>query len=202
MIMHLIPEGHLEEAVGSRLILACGHSVGTIYNRGRGCDYIREKAARFHWLATDVSGVLVLTNFRDAKAPCLPAALHAYIGSKAPTLPKSFVYRFAVAELESWFLADRQGLAKFLGVSAAKMPQQPKLEPFPKTALINIARTSQKSRIREGIAPPRGHRASVGPEYMAALRNFAVNHWNIEAARVCSPSLNRCVQRLCELASG
>jgi hypothetical protein len=201
MIIHLVPEGYLEEAVGSRLILACWHSLGTIYNRGRGCDYIREKAAHFHHLATDISGVLVLTDFRDSKAPCATEALQKYIWSKASNLPKSFLCRFAVAELESWFLADRQGLAKFLGVSVARMPQKPEQEHSPKKTLVNIARTSQKSRIREGIAPPPGHHSLVGPAYTTALRDFTANYWNIEAAMDCSPSLKRCIQRLRELSS-
>jgi hypothetical protein len=202
MIIHLIPEGYIEEVVGSRLILSCGHSLGTIYNGGRGCDYIRKKAVHFHHLATDTSGVLVLTDFRDSKAPCTTAALHEYIWSKKSNLPKSFLCRFAVAEVESWFLADRQGLAKFLRVSDSKMPRRPEQEACPKRTLVNIARSSFKTSIRNSIVPSSGHKASVAPSYTATLHDFVTNHWDIEAAMDYSPSLKRCVQRLRELPSG
>jgi hypothetical protein len=202
MIMHLIPEGRMEEAVGSHLIVFCGHTLGIIYNTLSGCHYIKTRATKFHSLATDVAGVLVLTDFRDAKTVCPPSALQTYLWDKVPHPAPSFLYRFAVNELESWLMADREGLADFLSVSVNRMPQKPEQEIFPKKALVNIARCSKKTVIKEGIAPPLGHKASVGPSYIALLREFVVDRWNIEAAMIRAPSLARCVRRLRELAAG
>jgi hypothetical protein len=202
MIIHLVPEGYLEEAVGGILLAACGHRLGRIYNSGRGCNYIRNRAALFRHLATDVSGVLVLTDFRDTRAPCVTAALQEYIWSKAADIPRTFLCRFAVAELESWLLADRYGLAGFLRVAVVNIPREPEKEAFPKRTLVNLARASRKTSIREGLAPPSGHRASVGPEYTSLLREFIAEKWNVEAAMQRAPSLERCVRRLCDLPAG
>jgi hypothetical protein len=202
MIMHLVPEGYLEALVGARLIGFCRHTLGTIYNSGRGCGYIRTHAAKFYRLATDVSGVLVLTDFRDAAAPCLPSALQAYLWNAIPSPVPSFLVRFAVNELESWLMADRQGLADFLSVSVGRIPREPELEEFPKRTLVNIARRSRKTRIRNGIAPPPGHAAAVGPAYNSLLHEFIVRHWNIAEAITCAPSLERCVGRLSQLSAG
>jgi hypothetical protein len=49
--------------------------------------------------------------------------------------------RFAVNELESWLLADREGLANFLGIAVSRMPICPEREEFPKKTLVNISRT-------------------------------------------------------------
>jgi hypothetical protein len=201
MIIHLVAEGHMETIVAARLIPFCGHQQGTIYDQ-HGHVNIRKKAVKFHHLATEDSGVLVLTDFRDAKASCIKAALQEYVWNALPKPPKSFLCRFAVSELESWLLADREGLAKYLGVSVSRVPSQPEKEVFPKRVLVNLAGTSRKTRIRNGIASPPGHRADVGPDYMSLLQEFIVNYWNIDAAIRHAPSLERCVRRLRELPQG
>jgi hypothetical protein len=199
MIIHLVPEGHMEEPTGRRLIAFCGHSLGTIYNSRRGCGYIRSRAALYHSLATSHSGVLVLTDFRDAGAPCPVAALDAYLLHKIPHPAPSFIFRFAVNELESWLMADRSGLAQFLGVPVTRLPKEPEAEEKPKRTLVAIARHSSKTRIRDGLAPPPGSQASVGPLYRAMMSVFIEQRWNIEAATANAPSLERCVRRLTAL---
>jgi hypothetical protein len=195
MIIHLVAEGPMEEAVAARLLPFCGHTPGTVYGQ-RGCDYIRQKAVAFRHLATECSGVLVLTDFRDAKAACIVDALQEYIWNRLHNPPGTFLCRFAVNELESWLLADRGGLAKFLGITTSRMPLQPESEALPKITLVNLARTSRKRKICEGIAPPPGHYAAVGPDYTHLMREFIANLWNIEAAMRHAPSLERCVRRL------
>ena len=200
MIMHLVPEGRLDGVAGRRLIRETGHTLGTVYDARSGCCYIRDRAVMFRYLATDCSGVLVLTDFRDAKTACVPEALDSYFYNKVPTLPQSFLCRFAVAELESWLLADYKGLAAFLHITESLMPDEPEGEEFPKRTLVNLARKSRKTDIRQAIVPAPRHESPVAPGYTAAMTDFIENHWNIEAAAVRAPSLRRCVQRLRELA--
>ena len=198
MNINLIAEGYMEEAVAARLIPFCGHELGIVYGR-RGYLYVRTKAAVFHHLATEHTGVLVLTDFRDAGVVCVPAALQEYILDKLPDPPKTFLCRFAVNELESWLLADRKGLAEFLSIKISRMPLQPESEAFPKKLLINLARSSRKKSIREGFVPMSGHHAIVGPNYMNLMREFISGYWDIETAMDYAPSLERCVRRLREL---
>lgn len=200
MIMHLVPEGRLDGVAGRRLIRETGHTLGTVYDTWSGCSYIRDRAVRFRFNATDSSGVLVLTDFRDTGAACVPAALDSYIYSKVSTTPRSFLCRFAVAELESWLLADHKGLAAFLRITESTIPKAPEAEEFPKRTLVNLARRSTKGDIRQAIVPGLRHESPVAPGYTAAMTDFIENHWNIEAAAVRAPSLQRCIQRLRELA--
>ena len=198
MNFSLIAEGFMEEAVAARLLPFCGHELGNIYGM-RGCDYIRQKASVFHTLATEQTGVLVLTDFRDSGASCVPDALQEYVSNKIPDPPKTFLFRFAVNELESWLLADNEGIAKYFGISVSRIPQEPEKEAHPKRVLVDLARSSRKKRIREGVAPLPGHHANIGPEYIDLLREFITMHWNIETAICNAPSLERCVRRLREL---
>ena len=155
MIFNLVAEGYTEEIVASRLLPFCGHELGTVYGK-KGFGNIRKKAVVFNYLATEYSGVLVLTDFRDTGAACVPIAIQEYILNKLPSPPKTFLCRFAVNEIESWLLADRKGMAEFMRIPVSRMPLQPESEVFPKRTLVTLARSSRKRKIREGIAPPPG----------------------------------------------
>lgn len=198
MLIHLILEGYLEEPVAEKLLAYCGHKKGIV--RGlQGFGYIQTKAAQFHPLATDREGVLVLTDFMDARTSCPPHALDKYVLQHVANPPKTFLCRFAVAELESWLMADRNGMADFLSISAAKIPSAPDALPDPKRHLVNLARKSRKSAVRNGIVPEKSHGGMVAPDYLATMRGFVRDYWTIENAVTNSPSLARCVRRLQQL---
>lgn len=196
--MHLILEGRLEEPVAEKLLVYCGHEKGTVYGC-QGFDYIQTKAAQFQPLASGNAGVLVLTDFMDSRTPCPPRALEKYILKHMTNPPKTFLCRFAVAELESWLLADQKGMADFLKISTAKIPSTPDELPDPKQHLVNLARKSRKKSVRDGIVPEKSHGGVVAPDYLATMRSFVRDYWNIENAINNSPSLARCVQRLQQL---
>jgi len=198
MTINLLAEGHLEEFVAVRLLSYCNHNLGTVYGR-RGCRYIKENAVKFRHLATSQTGLLILTDFRDAKTKCAANAVHEYLLNKCPNPPKTFFCRFAVNELESWLLADREGIAKFLCISVSRVPLNPEGELYPKATLVNLARISRKKGIREGIAPRPGHRADVGMEYIDRLCYFIMEYWDIDTAEQFSPSFRRCIRRLREI---
>lgn len=196
--MHLILEGSLEEAVAEKLLAHCGHEMGTVYGRS-GAAYIRQKAAMFRSLATECSGVLVLTDFRDTGSPCPAHALAAYAVKQISAARPTFLCRFAVAELESWLIADSQGLSAFLKVAVANIPANPDTLPDPKRKLVNLARRCRTTSIRNSIVPENSHGGKVAPAYTATMSAFVRDHWNIVSAAKNSPSLARCVQRLQQL---
>lgn len=199
MIVNLVAEGLMEKAVAERLLPFCGHELGKVYGE-RGCIFIQKKATVFRWLVTETTGVLVLTDFRDTGMECIPAALQEYLFNKLKEPPRTYVFRFAVNEIESWLLADRDGLAQYLNTDISRIPLQPEFEVYPKQTIVNLARKSKKRLIREGVAPPQGHLSSVGPEYVPLMRRFISDFWNIEKAVCLAPSLKRCVLRLQKMA--
>lgn len=200
MLMHLILEGRLEEFVAEKLLTYCGHQKGNVYGL-QGCSYIQNKVALFHKLATENVGVLVLTDFMDSHSPCPVHALNTYLLQRIANPSRTFLCRFAVPELESWLIADRKKLADFLKISIGNIPTKPDELPDPKQRLVNLARKSKKTSIREGIVPEKSHRGVVAPDYLLTMRNFVTNHWEIAAAVKNSPSLARCIYRLQQLNS-
>ena len=200
MIIDILPEGLMEIHIAKKILPFCGHEAGEVH-KAKGCDYIRQKVAGFSRSVKESIGLLVLTDFRDSGAPCISEALQKYILWRNPNPHKNFLCRFAVNEIESWLLADREGLAKFLFIDISLMPQKPEKEKFPKRTLINLSQKSRCKKIREGIAPSPENRSNVGEKYEDLMSEFIAKFWNIETAMRNAPSLERCVRRLRELPS-
>lgn len=200
MIVHMLLEGQHEEPLAKALIRHCGHEPGVVYG-GRGCEYIRQKAKCFVYLAQAGNGLLILTDFMDSRCACPPEAFRQYVSVHCQLVPPSFLCRFAVNELESWLLADRDGIADFLRISVAKVPTNPEMESDPKRALVDLARISKNSQIRSALVPSPRHRGIVGPGYTMTITEFINKKWSPARAEPNSQSLARCMKRLRELDS-
>ena len=107
----------------------------------------------------------------------------------------NLLFRVAVREVEAWMLADRGGMAQFLGISDLLVPAEPDLVPDPKQTLINLARRSRRGALKSAIVPRQGSTAVQGPDYNGCLGDFVRNQWDSNAARGRSQSLNRAWQR-------
>lgn len=133
--------------------------------------------------------------FRDGDGEC-PVELVARI---VPNLPDNryFVLRVACTMTETWLMADRDGFAKFFGVSKAKVPREPEELSNAKRTVMQLCGKSSKRSIRDGMVAP-GERP--GPLYTKILNDFARSAWSIEPAMMHSNSLRRAVDRLGLLA--
>ena len=121
---------------------------------------------------------------------------------KGLALAPAMLIRVAVLEIESWILADRSAIARWLGVAANIVSRDPELLGDPKRSLVQLASRSSKRYLREAIAPPTVLGTSrTGPGYNDALEEFVTQRWNPEAARRNSPSLDRAITRITELAA-
>jgi hypothetical protein len=99
-------------------------------------------------------------------------------------------FRVAEREIESWALADEQTFSMYFGVATKRLPQDPDALADPKQALVNLCRRSSRRETREGIVPREGSGRSVGPLYVALLRDYA-RHWSVTAACERSQSVRR-----------
>lgn len=194
MIVDLLLEGSLEEHAARRLLLHTGHVPGPVYGR-QGVQYIKDKASGFKYRAIQGGAVLVLTDFLDSGAACIPEALSAYLGPGAVLHPR-YLLRFAVNMLESWLLADAANFAAWLGISSKRIPPQPESIPDPKDLVVALARKSRRKSPREDIVPYPGHGGKLGVHYFPAMATFVTNHWDLDQARKRAPSLDRCLRRL------
>lgn len=105
-----------------------------------------------------------------------------------------FHLRIAVRMLESWLLADRHAMARFLKVPISALPISPDGEVHAKRALVDIARRSTSKNIRDALVPDDSG-GVVGPDYAATMSKFIQHHWRVSVARKTSPSLEKACQR-------
>jgi hypothetical protein len=185
-------EGNVDEAVVRRLIEHVGGIPGPVYGRN-GKDHLRQRIANYNQAAR-LSPWVVLVDL-DHDAECAPPLRSAWL----PALSPHMCLRVAVRQVEAWLLADRERLAKFLSVSASKIPHNPEAVEHPKNTLVELARYSRRRDIREDMVPRPGSGRSVGPAYTARLIEFVIGGergWRPDVAARHSESLNRSLRCL------
>ena len=193
MFINALVEGIVDEAAAYRIVLAAGHDWGVCYGR-RGHDYIRKKLPGFNEAARDLP-YLVLVDHKETRLSCAPEVVSRWLPRRHPLT----LLRVVVRELESWLLADREGLAEFLNVPTGRVPSRPEELDDPKRTLVNLARRSRSRTIREALVPPSGSTRQEGALYASEMIRFIHKSWNIQAARRNAPSMDRCLERLKEL---
>jgi hypothetical protein len=191
MSMIVAVEDGLSEAVLRKIISVTRPDIETVTvlgNRGKG--YLRNRARELNRAAGAVP-VLMLID-QDLPQICPPALTLQWFGTTSPLL----LFRVAVMEVESWVLADREGVASMLGVPVDRIPVDTDAIPQPKEFLVNLARRSRFTRVRQDFVPAPGSTAAVGPGYNPRLGVFAASEWNPLKAALLSRSLDRCIARL------
>jgi hypothetical protein len=112
-------------------------------------------------------------------------------------------FRIAVRAVEGWLIADRERIASFLRITIAQVPDNPDTIGDPKQALVNLARRSRHSSIKNDLIPRESSGRIVGPLYTARMIEFvqdSARGWRPEQALRASDSLRRCIKRLRQLA--
>jgi len=188
--IYALVEGSTDEAMAYRLAEATGHEIAECYGK-RGMGYIQKRIDGFNGLAKSMP-VLTLVDFMDTRMACPPDMVHAWL----PHREQRMLLRAVVRELESWLLADRNGIAEYLKIPIVRIPENPESLNDPKAMLIHLARGSRSSSIREGIVPAQGSSATVGREYVSKIIHFIQSSWDINRARMNAPSLDHCIRRL------
>lgn len=189
--INLAVEDAISEAVIQRVLRESrkNYVPATIYNRG-GNGYLRRIITGFNNAAKGTP-FLVLTDLD--KYECPPVLIADWL--KNPKHP-NLLLRVAVTEVEAWLLADRQGVAAFLGLGVGLVPENVEQIMDPKGELVRLASRSRKREIRTDICPKKNTTAKVGPNYNFQLVSFVTHTWNVNAAMEKSESLYRLMERL------
>lgn len=188
--VNIAVEGNLDERIARRLVVEAGGDVAHVYGR-RGKQWLRQQGGGYRNAARYAPWFVLVDLDRDE----CPPRLRRDWGAASDE--RGMCFRVAVRAVESWLLADRDGLAKFLGVARGALPDWPDATPNPKRTLIDAASRSRRGGVRDAIVPRPG--ARQGPLYTAALGQFADERWDPAAAAGRSPSLASCRRRLAEL---
>lgn len=183
----LLVEGSLDETVGRVVAEHCGLVVDVVYGK-RGSGYIQKNIRGFNRGAAGLP-LLIIADSLDISNECPPAIVSALLPYPHPNTR----FRLAVREIESWLIADRVNLAKFLGIRRQDIPGSPESLRDPKGEIIRLARRSRIRSVRELLVPAVGTGGSVGIGYTSEMQRFAMNIWDIESSMAASESLRKCV---------
>jgi hypothetical protein len=190
--INIAVEDELSEVVARKLLQRTGRAyvVANCY-RQRGFGYLKKKIAGFNQAAISMP-FLILTDLDEAECPAtlvrewLPTSKHHH----------NLLFRVVVREVEAWLLADRTGIAGYLGVSETLIPRDPESLPDPKSALIRAAERSRSRVIRDDLVPRKGITVKQGPNYNGRLCEFVETRWNIIVAKKSASSLDRAIRKL------
>ena len=108
-------EGDLDERIARRLVAEAGGDVTRVYGR-RGKEWLRQQIGGYR-NASMRSPWFVLVDLDSGECP---PRLREEWGIAADM--RGMCFRVAVRAAESWLLADRDGLARLLGVTRAASP--------------------------------------------------------------------------------
>jgi len=191
-------EGILDEAVLCRLMKDLGSNIDTVYGKN-GKPSLLEKLNAYNQAARFNPWIILID--LDHDCDCAPS----YRESCLPNQADYLCFRIAVREVEAWLLADREHLAKFLSVSVSRIPHNPEELDSPKSTMVDLARHSRRSAIKENMVPRPGSGRKIGPAYTSQLIEFVRDSnkgWRPDVAAQASDSLDRCIRSLRELIGG
>ena len=193
----LAVEDTLSDAVSTKILEYFGLEI--VQKIGfKGNSFLKENARNLNRTAKRFYNVFLLTDL-DSPKNCPPKLIQSWVG--AP-LNSGFLFRVAVMEIESWIMADRRGIAKFLSVPLNRIPHNTDEIEKPKEFLVSLARRSRKRTLRRELAPAQGAAtAKVGPLYNARFNEFVRDYWDLERAATVSVSLKRTMDRISSLYS-
>lgn len=183
----MLVEGNLDETVAKKIITIAGGTPGTVYGH-KGVDYIEKKISGCNQYAQGIP-ILTLVDLMDIDQDCPADAVREWL----PNRHEQMLLRFVVREIESWVLADRTSLSRFLGVRKSKIPHHPEDLPDPKASLIECAESSPKDGLKNALIPDDPTVRAEGPAYTNRMEQFVRNQWNLESAMQNAESLRRCV---------
>lgn len=192
MVITAAVEGLVDEAVVRRLIQHVGGELNRVYGKN-GKAHLRQRIGGYNQAARISPWIVLVDLNRDAD--CAPPLLADWLPDPAPNM----CFRVAVREVESWLLADRDRIARFLGVAVARVPSAPEVLDDPKRLMVELAVRSRRREIREDMVPRPGSGRPTGPAYASRLIEFIAAHWRPGVSARSSESLRRCLIRLREM---
>ncbi len=185
----LVVEDVLSEGVLRKLLRRFSPKFSVVSCLGKeGYGFIKKNLPAFNEAATRNCFVVMADLDDNGCAASLRKLWHS-----APFHP-NLLFRVAVIEVEAWLLADRRGFARYLAVDRERIPRKSQDIRHPKEFVVELARRSGKKPVRESLLPRTGRRGRVGPDYNGCLLRYVDRHWNFEAARRNSDSLDRALR--------
>lgn len=187
----VIVEGETDEPVINALMRAAGWVNGEFaFTRANGKGVI-DRDIKEYWKAARVHPFVIFRDLDRDGGGC-PVTLRAQLVEHTPGESPDLLIRIVDQCIESWILADREGIAEFCNRSAASVkPRASHHKPY-------LLRLMKEAKLKDAVEE-KGRELDFGPRYNACLQNLMTHHWSIERAAAESDSLRRALERLTEL---
>jgi hypothetical protein len=194
--IYIATEDELSTAVAQKIVKAAStdFDIYDVLCRG-GYGYLKSHIREFSNLAKNVP-VFLMTDLDNHECP--PGLINNW--RRGTSLPENLIFRVCVREVESWLLADHNGIKSLLGPRIGKLNDDPDALDDPKRELLKLADKAPR-RIKSELIAEEGSAASQGLGYNSLLSNFIKSTWDLEAACTRSSSLNRAYIALTQLRS-
>ena len=187
----VIVEGPTDEPVVTALMRAAGWVKGEFaFTRANGKGVIDRDIKKYWEAARSIPYVIFRDLDRD-EGGC-PVAVRSMLSSKTPGESPDLLIRIVDQCIESWILADRQGVAEFCERPIASV------RPCDSRPKDHLLRLFQKVQFKDAVLRE-GGKLVFGPAYELHLQRLMTHHWSIERAAAESDSLRRALKRLTDL---
>ena len=144
-----------------------------------------------YWEAARVLPYVVFRDLDRDGGGC-PVTLRAQLVEHTPGESPDLLIRIVDQCIESWILADRQGVAEFCERPIASV------RPCDSRPKDHLLRLFQKAQFKDAVLRE-GGKLVFGPAYELHLQRLMTHHWSIERAAAESDSLRRALKRLTDL---
>lgn len=187
----VIVEGKTDKPVINALMRAAGWVNGEFaFTRANGKGAI-DRDIKKYWKAARIHPFVIFRDL-DRDGEGCPVTLRAELVERTPGESPDLLIRIVDQCIESWILADRQGVAEFCERPIASVRPR---DSRPKDHLLRLF---QKAQFKDAVLRE-GGKLAFGSAYETHLHHLMTHHWSIERAAAESDSLRRALERLTEL---
>ena len=187
----VIVEGETDEPGVTALMRAAGWADSEFNVRSVNGKGVIDRDIKRYWEAARGHAYVVFRDLDRDGGGC-PVTLRAELVEHTPGESLDLLIRIVDQCIESWILADRQGVADFCNRSIASV------RPSDSRHKEHLLRLFQKAQFKDAVLRE-GGKFAFGPAYKGHLENLMTHYWSIERAATESDSLRRALKRLTDL---
>ena len=187
----VIVEGPTDKPVVTALMRAAGWADSEFSVTSANGKGVIDRDIKKYWEAARVLPYVIFRDL-DRDGEGCPVTLRAELVEHTPGESPCLLIRIVDQCIESWILADRQGVAEFCERPIASV------RPCDSRPKDHLLRLFQKAQLKDAVFHE-GGKLAFGPTYETHLQRLMTDHWSIERAAAESDSLRRALKRLTDL---
>ena len=187
----VIVEGPTDIPVVTALMRAAGWADSEFSVTSANGKGVIDRDIKKYWEAARILPYVIFRDLDQDGEGC-PVTLRAELVEHTPGESPDLLIRIVDQCIESWILADRQGVAEFCKRPIASV------RPCDSRPKDHLLRLFQKAQLKDAVFHE-GGKLAFGPAYELHLKRLMTHHWSIERAAAESDSLRRALKRLTDL---